>query len=81
MLKYFFHFLGKGSVYEHPTGRDFPSVKAAISHAKDVAAELGVDEVQYQGQCVLVTDSIGNEVARAAVGKGAPSANRAKSPR
>ena len=81
MLKYFFHFLGKGSVYEHATGRYFPSVKAAISHAKDVAAELGVDEVQYQGQCVLVTDSIGNEVARAAVGKGAPSANRAKSPR
>jgi hypothetical protein len=71
-LKYFFHFLGKGSVYEDPTGRDFPSVKAAISHAKDVAAELGVDDVQYQGQCVLVTDSIGNEVARVAVGKGAP---------
>lgn len=55
-----------------PTGRNFPSVEAAISHAKDVAAELGVDEVQYQGQCVLVTDSIGNEVARVAVGKGAP---------
>ena len=71
-MKYFFHFLGTGSVYEDPTGRDFPSVETAISHAKHVAAELGVDEVKYQGQCVLVTDLIGNEVARVAVGKGAP---------
>lgn len=71
-MKYFFHFLGKGSVYEDPTGRDFPYVEAAISHAKDVAAELSVEEVQCQGHCVLVTDSIGNEIARVAVGKGAP---------
>jgi hypothetical protein len=32
-----------------------------------------VDEVQYQGQCVLVTDSIGKSVMRARV---RPSANR-----
>jgi hypothetical protein len=72
-VKFFFHFVAKPRVYDDRTGRDLPSVEAAIAHAKAVGAELGIGEAQYQGQCVLVTDSIGNEVTRVAVGKGAPS--------
>jgi hypothetical protein len=72
MLRYYFHFLSAGIVYDDKTGEYFSSVEDAIAHAHVIAAELVADGTHGHDQFVFVTDVIGNEIARVAIGKLSP---------
>ena len=63
-MQFFFHVVGGGINYEDDSGEDFPSVETAIVHAFRIAAELGVDDPNYQWHAVKVIGEGGNEVAR-----------------
>jgi hypothetical protein len=69
MLRYYFHFISQGTVYEDKTGEYFSSVEDAIAHAHVMAAELEADGTHYHDQFVFGTDAIGNEIARVTIGK------------
>jgi hypothetical protein len=63
-LRYFFHFVSNGSVYEDPKGEHFSSVEEAINNARVMAVMLKTDESHNRTQTILVTDHKGTELAR-----------------
>jgi hypothetical protein len=68
-LRYFFHFVSNGSVYEDPKGEHFSSAEEAINNARVMAAMLKTDGLHNRTQMILVTDHKGTELARVDVGK------------
>jgi len=68
-LRYFFHFVSNGSVYEDPKGEHFSSVEEAINNARVMAAMLKTDGPHNRAQMIFVTDHKGMEVARVDIGK------------
>lgn len=68
-MRYFFHFVSNGSVYEDPKGEHFSSVEEAINNARVMAAMLKTDGPHNRAQMILVTDHGGMEVARVDIGK------------
>jgi hypothetical protein len=68
-LRYFFHFVSNGSVYEDPKGEHFASVEEAINNARVMAAMLKTDGSHNRTQIILVTDHKGTELARVDIDK------------
>ena len=68
-LRYFFHFVSNGSVYEDPKGEHFSSVEEAINNARVMATMLKTDGSPNRTQLILVTDHKGTELARVDIGK------------
>ena len=62
-MKYFFHCIGEGRLYQDQGGEEFDTVKDALSHAKLIATELA-DGGGFNGLSVLVTDENGMEVGQ-----------------
>lgn len=71
-MRYFFHFVSNGSVYEDPKGEHFSSVEEAISNARIMATQLKTDAPNNHDQIILVTDQKGTELARVVIGKPSP---------
>jgi len=67
-LRYFFHFVSNGSVYEDPKGEHFSSVEEAINNARVMATMLKTDGSPNRTQLILVTDHKGTELARVDAG-------------
>ena len=63
-MRYFFHFVSNGSVYEDPKGEHFSSVEEAINNARVLAAMFKTDGLHNRTQMILVTDRKGTELAR-----------------
>ena len=68
-MRYFFHFVSNGSVYEDPKGEHFSSVEEAMDNARVMAAMLNTDGPHHRAQMILVTDHNGTELARVDIGK------------
>jgi hypothetical protein len=68
-LRYFFHFVSNGSVYEDRKGEHFSSAEEAINNARLMAAMLKTDGPHNHTQIILVTDHKGTELARVDIGK------------
>ena len=68
-MRYFFHFVSNGSVYEDPKGEHFSSVEEAINNARVMATMLKTDWSPNRTQLILVTDHKGTELARVDIGK------------
>jgi len=66
-LRYFFHFVSNGSVYEDPKGEQFSSLEEAMNNARIIAGELKMDGSNRRTQVILVTDQKGAELARLAI--------------
>jgi hypothetical protein len=60
--RFYFH-INNGSCYPDETGSVFPTAENATQHAISVAQELAQDD-SWHGFSVLVTDSLGREIAR-----------------
>jgi hypothetical protein len=67
-LRYFFHFVSNGSVFEDSKGEHFSSVEEAINNARVMAVMLKADGSRNRTQMILVTDHKGTELARVDVG-------------
>ena len=63
-MRYFFHFVSNGSVYEDPKGEHFSSVEEAINNAHVMATMLKTDGSHNRTQMILITDHKGTELAR-----------------
>jgi len=59
-----------GSTFKDEEGEDWPSLEAARAHAVMIASEL-LQEGNYEGYAVSVTDEQGNEVAYVPIGEAA----------
>jgi Domain of unknown function (DUF6894) len=68
-LRYFFHFVSNGSVYEDPKGEHFSSVEEAINNARVMATMLKTDGSHNRTQMILITDHKGTELARVDIDK------------
>ena len=66
-MRYFFHFVSNGSVYEDPKGEQFSSFEEAMDNARIIAAQLKMDGSNRRTQSILVTDQKGTELARLAI--------------
>jgi len=67
-LRYFFHFVSNGSMYEDPKGEHFSSIEEALDNARVMAAMLNLDGLHNRTQMILVTDQAGAELARVDIG-------------
>ena len=67
-MRYFFHFVSNGSVYEDPKGEHFSSVEEAINNARVMAVMLKNERSHNRTQMILVTDHKGAELARVDIG-------------
>jgi len=76
-LRYFFHFVSNGSVYEGPKGEQFSSLEEAMDNARIIAAQLKMDGSNRSTQLILVTDQKGTELARLAIDAERDCPNRA----
>ena len=68
-MRYFFHFVSNGSVYEDPKGEHFSSVEEAINNARVMATMLKTDGSPNRTQLIVVTDHKGTELARVDIDK------------
>jgi hypothetical protein len=80
-LRYFFHFLSKGVLYEDKSGDHFRSFEEAIANARVIASQLGNDDPDYADQAILVTDAKGNEIGRVPIRPQAASSEEDIDPR
>jgi hypothetical protein len=62
-MRYFFHVVRSGTVYEDNYGREFGKSEDAIAHADIIARELAMDG-SFGGVSIRVVDEEKNEISR-----------------
>ena len=68
-MRYFFHAVQGGSVYEDSKGREFAKKENAMAHAAVIARELAEDG-SFAGFAIQVIDERQNEIGRVSIGAG-----------
>ena len=62
-MRYFFHLMSRGRVFEDTMGDHFSTIEEALAHAHVVADDLGREGGHEREQAVIVANSEGQEIA------------------
>jgi hypothetical protein len=67
-MRYFFHVVGRRTIYPDETGEVFTGIDDARAYATVISDELAIDAATYPGFAVRIEDECGRELGRVPIG-------------